>query len=115
MSLWRYFGLILVALWFVVAFVYALSDVDIMLDPVSRRAQHVCEGDSFQHVSYAASPDLGDKECFPRLARRAGFDALMVTLPMLVGFTVATGGRTDRSKRRRVRVIAPFGGRANIR
>lgn len=114
MSLWRYFGLVFVVLWFVVAFVYALSDVDVMLDPMSRRVQHLCEADSLQPVSYAASRDLGDKECLPRLARRAGFDALMVTLPMLVGFSIATRGRTDRSRRRRVRVLAPFGGRANI-
>jgi hypothetical protein len=41
MSLGRYLGLAVVALWLVVAIVFAVADVSVLVDPLSRRAQRV--------------------------------------------------------------------------
>jgi len=94
MSLARALGVAVVALWFIVASVFALSDISILLDPVSRRAQHVCADEAFKGHRYPGF-DVSDKECFPRLATRAGLDALMVGLPTIVGLVLA-GGRSRR-------------------
>lgn len=93
MSLGRSFGLAVVAIWLVVAVVFAASDVSVLVDPVSRRAQRVCSDDAFQGHNFF-STDLSDKECFPRLAMRGGLDALIVGLPLIFGFALA--GRRGR-------------------
>jgi len=101
MSLWRYLGLAMVGIWLVVAVVYAVSDVSVLIDPVSRRAQHLCFEDRLGSVVYL-NGDLTDKECFPRLARRAAFDVLIVSVPVMLGLALVSARRT----RRRVRTYA---------
>ena len=100
MSLGRYLGLAVVAIWLVVAIVFAVADVSVLVDPVSRRAQHVCSEEVFQGHP-GLSTELSDQACFPRLAKRAGFDALMVGLPLIFGVPLASR-RTRRSRSRRV-------------
>jgi len=92
MSLGRVFGLAIVAIWLVVAVGFALADISILVDPRSRRAEHVCTDEASHRTSIGY--DLSDQDCFPRLAMRGGFDALMVGLPMIVG--VALAGRRKR-------------------
>ena len=104
MSLGRYLGLAVVALWLVVAIVFAVADVSVLVDPLSRRAQRVCSVDVFQgHPGF--STDLSDQACLPRLAMRGGFDALLVGLPLIFAFALV--GRRGRRKRSRQRALGP--------
>lgn len=118
MSLWRYFGLAIVGLWLVGAVVYALSDVDVMLDPVSRRAQHLCADDSLRDVTHL-NADLSDKECLPRLARRGALDVVIVAVPVMLGLSLIP--RRNRAGTRRVHGVRRpasgprLGGRAPLR
>lgn len=100
MSLGRYLGLAVVAIWLVVATVFAVADVSVLVDPVSRRAQHVCSKEVFQgHPGLIT--ELSDQQCLPRLAMRGGFDALLVGLPLIFGFAlVSRRGRRSRSRQR---------------
>ena len=87
MSLGRSLGLAIVAMWLVLAIVFAATDVSVLVDPVSRRAQGVCSDEVFPgHPNF--STDLTDRECLPRLAMRGGFDALLVGLPLIFGFAL---------------------------
>ena len=104
MSLERYFALAIVAIWLVVAVFFAVSDVSILIDPVSRRLQHVCTAEIYAGHSFP-SADLSERECLPRIAMRAGFDALMVVLPLMVAFALV-GRRAERRSRRKRRTHA---------
>ena len=93
MSLGRVFGLAIVAIWLIVALCFAIADVSILADPMTRRAEHVCVDDFYTRNNIPGA-DLSEKECFPQLAMRAGFDVLMVGLPMMAG--LALTGRPSR-------------------
>jgi hypothetical protein len=99
MSLGRYLGLAVVAIWLVLAISFAASDVSILVDPQSRRAFHICSNDDFPGHSIFGT-ELSERECLPRLAKRGGFDALMVGLPLIVGFPLVNW-RARRSRSRR--------------
>jgi hypothetical protein len=100
MSLGRYLGLAVVAIWLVVAIGFAASDISILVDPQSRRALHVCSNDGFPGRSIYVA-ELSERECLPRLAMRGGFDALMVGLPLMVGFPLVSWRTRRRSRSRR--------------
>ena len=100
MSLERAFALAIVAIWFVIAVFFAVSDAGILIDPVSRRMEHVCAQPLYPDHDYM-SIELDDRECLPRLVKRAGFDALMVGLPLMVGFALVRTSGERRSRRRR--------------
>ncbi|HKW02626.1 MAG TPA: hypothetical protein VJN96_22560 [Vicinamibacterales bacterium] len=100
MSLERTLALAIVAIWLVVAVVFAVRDAGILLDPVSRRMEHVCTQDLYPGYSYLTA-DLDDKECLPRIAMRAGFDVLMVGLPLMAGIAIVSRGRARRFRHRR--------------
>ena len=83
MSLLRYLGLGLVGIWLVLALCFSVMDVCVLADPSARRAEHICVDDRYGRLP--SLYELSDRECVPRLAVRAGLDALVVALPMAVG------------------------------
>jgi hypothetical protein len=82
MSLVRYLGLAIVTIWLVGAVAFALSDVIVLLDPLSRQEHGICSEEMYPGSGFH---QVSDRKCLPQLAMRGALDAVMVGLPMLIG------------------------------